>query len=89
MRTSLNKIQETEQYLNGQLAPEDRLVFQARLVVEEGLEEQLQWQQKTYAVIQAYGRMQLRAQLEKLHERLMTDPQHKSFSTKILQFFSR
>jgi hypothetical protein len=89
MRTSLNSTQETEHYLNGQLSTEDRLIYQARLIVEEGLEEQTRWQKKTYAIVHAYGRMQFRNQLTKIHEQLMTEPQHHNFRNKILHFFSR
>lgn len=89
MRTSLNKILETEQFLNKQLAPEDALVFQARLIVESDLHQQMLWQQRTYSVVRAYGRMQLKDTLERMHDQFMTAPQHSSFRNKILQFFSR
>jgi len=88
MRTSLNNILETEQYLTGQLAPEDQLLYDARLIVDQDLKEQMQWQQHTYEVIRAYGRMQIRNQLEKLHDQLMTEPQHTSFRNKIRKIFS-
>ncbi len=88
MRTSLNNILETEHYLTEQLAPEDQLIYDARLIVDEELKEQTYWQQKTYNVIHAYGRMQLRNQLEQLHEQLMTEPQHTSFRNKIRNIFS-
>ncbi|MGN6646273.1 MAG: hypothetical protein ACTHJT_07060 [Cytophaga sp.] len=87
MRTSLNNIFETEQYLTGQLAPEDRLVYDARLIVNTELCDQTHWQQRTYEVVRAYGRMQLRNELEKIHERLMTEPQHNSFRKRILNIF--
>lgn len=88
MRTSLNNILETEQYLAGQLSPEDRLLYDARLIVDGELNEQTRWQQHTYEVIHAYGRMQFRNKLEKMHERFMTEPQHNSFRNKILKIFS-
>ncbi|WP_157447003.1 hypothetical protein [Cytophaga aurantiaca] len=89
MRTSLNKLFETEQFLNKQLGPEDELVFQARLLVEADLNEQMLWQQRTYSVVRAYGRMQLRDKLERMHNQFMTAPEHTSFRNNILQFFSR
>ena len=89
MRTSLNKIFETEQYLQGRLAPEDQLVYDARLLVDADLNEQTRWQQHTYEVVRAYGRIQLKSRLEKIHEQLMTQPQHSSFRNKILNIFSR
>lgn len=89
MRTSLNNILETEQYLTGQLAPEDHLIYDARLIVDEDLKEQMHWQQHTYEVIRAYGRMQIKSRLEEMHQRFMTEPQHTSFRNKILKIFSR
>ncbi len=88
MRTSLNNIQETEQYLKGQLTPEDRLVYDARLIIDTDLNEQTRWQQHTYEVVRAYGRMQFRNELDKIHARLMTEPQHNSFRKRILNIFS-
>jgi hypothetical protein len=87
MRTSLNKILKTEQYLTGQLAPEDQLAYDAGLIVDEDLKEQTRWQQQTYEVIRAYGRMQFRSQLEKIHNQLMTAPQHTVFRNNILKIF--
>ena len=88
MRTSLNNILKTEQYLTGQLAPEDQLLYDARLIVDQDLKEQTQWQQHTYEVIRAYGRMQIRKQLEQMHDKLMTEPQHAGFRNKIRKIFS-
>jgi hypothetical protein len=88
MRTSLNNIQETEQYLKGQLTPEDQLVYDARLILDTDLNEQTRWQQQTYEVVRAYGRMQFRNELEKIHERLMIEPQHNRFRKRILNIFS-
>lgn len=88
MRTSLNNILETEQYLAGQLTPEDRLMYDARLIVDTDLKEQTRWQQHTYDVVRAYGRMQFKDQLNQLHECLMTEPQHIRFRNKIRNIFS-
>jgi len=84
----LNNILETEQYLTGQLAPEDRLAYEARLIIDSDLKAQTHWQEHTYQVVRAYGRMQLRNNLEQLHEQLMTEPQHKSFRNKIRNIFN-
>jgi len=88
MRTSLNNILETEQYLIGQLAPEDRLAYDARMIVDEDLKEQTRWQLQTYEVVRAYGRMQFRDQLDKIHDRLMAAPQHTVFRNKIRNIFN-
>lgn len=89
MRTSLNNIFETEQYLAGQLLPEDQLVYEAKLLVDADLNEQTRWQAHTYDVIRAYGRMELKIQLEQLHQQLMTEPQHSRFRKIILNIFSK
>jgi thioesterase domain-containing protein len=88
MRTSLNKLFETEQYLAGQLSPEDQLLYEALLIVDTDLSEQTRWQKHTYDVIRAYGRMELKDKLDRMHQQLMTEPQHRSFRNKIRNIFS-
>src|SRR5690606_40796495 len=60
MRTSLNEIEQIEKYLLGGLKSEDRLLFQAELLLNPQKAENVYWQQKTYQLIQAYGRSEER-----------------------------
>ncbi|QKJ29126.1 hypothetical protein HQ865_04940 [Mucilaginibacter mali] len=87
MRTSLNKLQEIEQYLirEGDIA--DRLVFEARTIVDVDLAGEVSLQKETYAVISQYGRRRLKAELDAVHQQLFTLSRYQSFREKILGLF--
>ena len=69
--------------------PGDSLVFEARLLLEPGLHEKMHWQKETYRMVKLYGRDQLKKEIEAVHQQLFTQPEHRSFSQKIRQLFSK
>ncbi len=83
------ELQQLEEHLFNTAAPEEALLTQARLLLSPELRENLHWQQHAYAVIQQYGRQQLKAELEAVHQKLFTQPEHTSFRQKILRLFSK
>lgn len=85
MKTFMNETQEIEVYLLGQANP----VLEARLLLDKNLQQKVQAQQKTYALVQEYGRKKLRAEIEQVHQQLFTQNEHLSFRKKILEFFKR
>ena len=87
MRTSLNEIEQIEKYLLGGLKSEDRLLFQAELLLNPQKAENVYWQQKTYQLIQAYGRKQLKQEIEAVHQKLFTQPARQNFRQKVLALF--
>lgn len=87
MRTSLNEIEQIEKYLLGGLNTQDRLLFQAELLLNPQKTENVYWQQKTYILVQAYGRKQLKKDIEAVHQKLFTSPVHQNFRQKILALF--
>ncbi len=87
MKTSLTETKQIEAHLFQTLG-EEALVFEARLILEPGLYEKTVWQQKTYALVQDYGRRKLRAELEAVHQKLFSEVQHETFRQKILRIFS-
>ncbi|RYZ94769.1 MAG: hypothetical protein EOP47_27175 [Sphingobacteriaceae bacterium] len=87
MRTSLNNIQLTEEYLLGLLPPGDKLLFDANRVLDIELDHNVQMQQNAYTLVQQYGRKQLKAEIEAVHNQLFTNPQHSSFAQRILRLF--
>lgn len=89
MRTSLNEIKRIEQHLLQEQSPEDSLLFEARMLLNADLEEKVKRQQKTYQVVQAYGRKQLRAEIEAVHQKLFTEPRHRGFRHKVLSLFTK
>lgn len=87
MRTSLNDIQQIDDYLLQYAGPADRALFEARLLLQSALQENLLWQQKTYDIIKQYSRRRLKAEIEAVHQQLFTEPEHTSFRRKILGIF--
>ncbi len=88
MRTSLNKLQEIEHYLMRTGAPGDRLVFEARTLIDAELAGEVNLQKETYAVINKYGRRKLKAELDAVHQQLFTLPRYQRFREKVLALFS-
>lgn len=89
MRTSLIETEQIEAHLLQLSDPGDSLVFEARLLLEPELREKVQWQKETYHLVKLYGRDQLKREIENVHQKLFTQPEHRSFSQKIRQLFSK
>lgn len=87
MRTSLNNIQQAEAYLQGNMAAEDKLVFEAQMLLNPVMHQNVLLQKQIVNAVQAYGRGQLKAEIELIHKRLFTLPEHQSFRQKILSIF--
>lgn len=89
MRTSLNNLQLTEDCLLGRASGEQRVLFEANLLLNPVLREDVRWQRKTYLIIREYGRQQLRTELEQVHQALFTAPQHRTFRERVFEFFRK
>lgn len=87
MRTSLNEIQHIENYLQGKLNGQEEVLFRAKLLLNSSLAENKQAQQKSYQLIRAYGRKQLKQEIEIVHQKLFMQAEHKSFRQKIRGIF--
>lgn len=89
MKTSLNELRLIEDFLLVNAGAEDKILMQARLILTPGLKESVYWQQKTYRIIESYGREQLRNEIRLVDQKLFTAPEHFSFSERIKRFFSK
>ncbi|HTH81489.1 MAG TPA: hypothetical protein VL490_01055 [Mucilaginibacter sp.] len=87
--TSWSETKQIEAHLFGTADTGSALLFEARLLLDNDLGDKVMWQQKTYSVIQQYGRRQLRREIEDVHQQLFTKPEHLSFSQKIRLLFSK
>lgn len=88
MPTLWNDTLQIDRYLANKMKPGDALVFEARLLLQPELADKLQWQQKTYTLIQGYGRRQLKQEIDAVHRQLFTEPKHQRFSHKIKALFN-
>lgn len=89
MRTSLNNIKAIDDYLFGRLAPDDALLFQAKVLLNSDLMEDVQYQQETYAMIRKYSRQQIRAEIMAVQDTLTTQPQYQGFMQRMANFFKK
>lgn len=87
MRTSLNDIAHTEKYLKNQLPPEDKLLFEARLLTNPLLRWNVTAQQKVYTLLKLYHRRKTKEQAQSVQQRLLKESQHAAWKEQITQLF--
>jgi len=89
MRTSLNDIRLTEQYLLKQLSPEDALLFKAKLLINPVLRLNMLFQKKVYLLVAMYHRKKLKEETQTVHQRIFEDPAKKVFQQNIYNLFNK
>lgn len=90
MKTSLNETRLIEAHLLGKAQAEERMLFEARLILEPDLKQNMYWQQKTYHSVKLYGRHQLKKEIEQVHQMLFSPvTPYQSFRQRILRLFNR
>lgn len=77
MRKQLEELKELDQYIFHQLADEDKLIMQARMILSPVMKENWWHQLKAHKLIRLFGREQKRAELNTIHQHLMADPDFK------------
>lgn len=85
MRKQLHEIQDIDRYIFHTMTGADRLVFQAKMILQPQLKEKVRWQRKVYAFLQWASRKKKKEELTSLHTRLMNDA---SFNSRITSIFS-
>lgn len=89
MRTSLNNIKAIDDYLLGRMTPGDTLLFEANMLLNSDLVNDLKHQQITYSIIRQYSRQNIKAELMAVQETLATAPQHRGFMQHIANLFKK
>jgi hypothetical protein len=89
MRTSLNNIKTIDDYILGNMAPGDALLFQAKMLLSSDLSDDVCHQQNTYSIIRQYGRQSIRAEIVAVQQTLTTAPQHRGFMQRFKNLFSK
>jgi hypothetical protein len=87
MRTSLNEIKLIDDHLFNMGTTEDALLFDALLILNPLLNEQVLWQKKAHAIVQQYSRKKIKAEIDAVHQQLFTQMKHRSFRQKVLNLF--
>jgi len=89
MRTSLNEIKAIDDHVLGQAAPDETLLFEAKLIISPELKQQVIWHQRTLSLVQQYGRNNFRTEIEAVHQKLFSQPEHEGFRKKIMRLFRK
>ena len=71
MRSELTEISLIDKYLHRQLDEEERRTFEAALLTDETLAENVEAQRKVYRIVRLYGRNKERRRLEDIFQRLL------------------
>jgi hypothetical protein len=89
MRTSLNNIKAIDDYLLNGMAPGDLLLFEANMILNDELVNDVAHQQSAYAMIRQYSRQRIKEEIMAVQETLTTAPQHVVFMQRIASMFKK
>lgn len=89
MQTSLNELALIEEFLLSKPGNSEKVLMQARLILQPELQESTYWQRKTYELVKHYGRQKLREEISQVDQKLFSGPEYLPFRQKIMQFFTR
>ena len=87
MKTSWNEIQQVDDFLQGCMPPQERLIVEAKLILNPVFRASVQLQQQFHSLIVKYARRKLKAETEFIHQKLFTNPDRKIFQDEIHQLF--
>jgi hypothetical protein len=76
-----------EKYLHGTLPAGDKLVFEARLLLNRALRVDLYFQKKVYSLVKMYQRKKVKEELEILHRQIFNNQNNVVFQQSIYQLF--
>ena len=88
MRTSLNEIKQTEQFLQGQLTTEDTLLFEAKLLTNPLFKLNMLAQKKVYQLVKLYQRKKIKTEVETASKHVFSDPEKTAFQSTIHNLFN-
>ena len=89
MMTSWKKTKQLDDYLQQQMRPEEALLLEAQLVLEPELRDALGWQRRTHVLVRAYGRQQLRREIQLAQQKVFHQPKYHLFQQAIHRLFSK
>lgn len=76
-----------ESYLLNQAEPADKLLMNARMLLDAGLRDKAEWQQQTYALVQTYSRNCLKLEIAAAQKKVFTEKRFTGFRKKISDIF--
>ena len=87
MKISWNDTRHIERYLDNELSEEEKILFEAQLVLDPHFKLHVRLQKQIHALIKLYGRRKMKAEIGKIHHKLFQNPEHVIFQQRIQQLF--
>ncbi|MGN6434931.1 MAG: hypothetical protein ACTHMM_00300 [Agriterribacter sp.] len=87
MKISWNDNRHIERYLNSELSEEEKILFEAQLVLDPHLKLNVGLLKRIHSLIKLYGRRKMRAEIGKIHHKLFQNPEHVIFQQRIQRLF--
>lgn len=87
MKISLNELAVIDRYLDDQMDPDERQLFESRLLSDTDLRKNVDLQKQARHIVVLHGRSKLRTSLEVLHRSYFTDAAHFVFRERVLSYF--
>lgn len=89
MRTSLARLRTIEEFVSDNITVENKILFEANLVIDNTLANDVKCQIEAYKMIRHYGRQSLKSELEMLHGKLIKEPKNRAFWEHIRGIFQK
>jgi hypothetical protein len=83
----MNETAQIEQYILGKLSPEECLLFEATLLINDELAEKTVLQQRLHELVFFSGRKQLRKELAAIDRQVFLERKHTRFQRRIASIF--
>ena len=87
MKISWNDTRHIERYLNDELSKEEKILFEAQLVLDPRFKLNVGLLKQIHSLIKLYGRKKMKAEIGKIHHKLFQNPEHVVFQQRIQQLF--
>jgi hypothetical protein len=85
---TLIEVKKIDHYVFGKLRTPLKLLFEAQLIIDMELKSNVDWQRRVYDIVKCAGRRSVKLEIEKVHTRLFSIPDKKSFQESIHQIFA-
>ena len=87
MKISWNDTRRIERYLDNELPEEEKILYEAQLVLDPHFKLHVRLQKQIHSLIKLYGRRKMKAEIGKIHHKLFQNPEHIIFQQRIQQLF--
>lgn len=77
-----------ENYLVGNLPGDEKLLFEARLLIDSPFKEKLENQKLVHNIVSSYSRKQFKLEIQIIEQRLFTETRYSKFKNQITQLFN-